>query len=97
MITHEEILSLGFTYSEELSTDEIDSYLYTVKRKDKPKGTVNIYRLSRLIDTDYFNMVTDLERLPEFKHFTRGWNGDLEDISELFYIFEGFKEANRKI
>lgn len=97
MITHEEILGLGFEYMEDWSDEDTDSYKYTVVRRDKPKGTENIYRLSRIIDTDYFNLVSDLERLPDFKMFTRGWNGDLDDISDLFYVFESFKEANRKI
>ncbi len=102
MITHEEILGLGFEYMEDWvetnwSDEETMSYRYTVNRTDKPSGSQNIYRLSRIVDTDYFNLASDLERLPEFKMFTRGWNGDLEDISDLFYLFESFKEANRKI
>lgn len=97
MITNEDIISLGFIYSDELSTDEFDVYIYSYRRKDKPKGTYNIYRLDRIVDTDYFHLTSDLERLPEFKHFTRGYNGTLDDISELFYWFENFKEANKKI
>lgn len=97
MITHEEIEAIGFTYSAELSTDEVDTYFYIKNRRDKPKGSQNVYRLDRMVDTDYFNLTSDLERLPEFKMFTRGYNGFLDDISELFYIFESFKEQNLKI
>lgn len=97
MITHDDILTLGFTYVEEWSGDGISSYVYAENRRDKPRGTQNVYRLSRVDDTDYFNLVSDLERLPDFKMWTRGYNGEIDDISELFYIFDSFKTQNRKI
>lgn len=97
MITDVDIKSLGFEYSPTLSTDEVTTYLYVVDRTDKPHGSQNIYRLDRLTDTDYFSLISDLERVPEFKMFTRGYNGDLADITELFNLFESFKSANSKI
>ena len=97
MITNDQIEALGFEYSSTLSTDEVDTYLYVVDRTDKPSGSQNIYRLDRLVDTDYFNLTSRLERLPEFKMFTRGFNGFLDDITELFDIFESFKTQNLKI
>jgi hypothetical protein len=97
MITREEIEAIGFNYSEELSTDEVEVYSYIKIRKDKPKGTQNVYMLCRAIGIDYFNLTSDLQRLSEFQMFTRGYNGYLDDISELFYIFESFKSDNRKI
>jgi len=100
MITREEIEALGFVYAENISTDETDTYFYVEDRagdKGKPYGTRNIYRLDNLIDTDYYNLRSNLERTPEFEMWTRGFNGDLETITELFDIFEFFKEENAKI
>lgn len=100
MITREEIEALGFVYSDKLSDDEMDTYLYSVDRagdRGKPYGTRNVYRLNNPISTDYYSLISDLERRPEFEMWTRGFNGPLETVTELFNIFENFKDVNKKI
>lgn len=100
MITQAEIEALGFTYSDTLSTSQVETYLYIVDRakdKGKPYGTQNVYRLDRLASTDYFSLISDLRRIPEFEMWTRGFNGDVSTIHELADIFNGFKDANKNI
>lgn len=97
MITHDEIESLGFEKVDEWSTDVTDAYVYRVNRYDKPKNTQNIYRLDRLINTDYMELVSSLENEMYFQMRTYSFNGELENIDDLFELFEQFKEANRKI
>lgn len=99
-ITREEIEALGFTYSDTLSTSEMATYLYVVDRagdRGKPYGTQNVYRLDNPVSTDYYSLISDLQRKPEFEMWTRGFNGPLDTITELFNIFDNFKEANKKI
>ena len=96
MITEDEILSLGFERVEGWCTDIVDAYSYSVTRKDRGFQVYNKYRLERLIDTDYFVLESNLQRLPDLAYPTRGWNGDLETIDDLFEIFEFFKETNAK-
>lgn len=96
MITEEDILSLGFEKIDSWCSDVIVSYKYSVRRYDKGRDVYNIYRLDRYIDTDYFMLQSDLERLPDLRFLTRGFNGELETVGELFDIFEFMKEENRK-
>lgn len=97
MITNDQILNLGFTKVDEWSTDITDSYVYRVNRYDKPRNTINQYRLDRLIDTDYMELKSTLQRETDFNMATYSFNGELETIDELFDLFESFREANRKI
>lgn len=97
MITSEEITNLGFTKVDEWSTDVTDSYVYRVNRYDKPRNTINQYRLDRLIDTDYMELKSTLQRETDFNMATYSFNGELETIDELFELFESFREANRHI
>ena len=97
MITGDQIESLGFTKVDEWSTDVTDSYVYRVNRYDKPRNTINQYRLDRLIDTDYMELKSTLQRETDFIFTTYSFNGELETIDELFDLFESFREANRKI
>lgn len=96
MITEDEILSLGFTKEPGWSTEDINAYSYSVTRTDRGFQVYNKYRLEREIDTDYFVLRSNIQRLPDLAYLTRGWNGDLETIDELFDIFENFKEINAK-
>ena len=97
MITDSEILNLGFTKVDDWSTDVTDSYVYRVNRYDKPRNTINQYRLDRLIDTDYMELKSTLQRETDFCMATLSFNGELETIDDLFELFEQFREANRHI
>lgn len=97
MVTHEEILSLGFTEVPEWDTDITTAYKYVVNRYDKPRNTINLYRLDRLIDTDYMELVSSLQRETDFYMRTYSFNGELETIDDLFELFEQFREFNRKV
>ena len=97
MISNDEILNLGFTVVDEWSTDVTVAYKYVVNRYDKPRNTINLYRLDRLIDTDYMELVSTLQRETDFYMRTYSFNGELEEIDDLFELFEQFKELNRKI
>ena len=97
MITDSEILDLGFTKVDEWSTDVTDSYVYRVNRYDKPRNTINQYRLDRLIDTDYMELKSTLQRETDFNMATYSFNGELETIDDLFELFESFREHNRHI
>ena len=97
MISSDDILSLGFTKVDEWSTDVTDSYVYRVNRYDKPRNTINQYRLDRLIDTNYMELKSTLQRETDFCMATLSFNGELETIDDLFELFEQFREANRHI
>ena len=97
MITNDEILNLGFTVVDEWSTDVTVAYKYVVNRYDKPRNTINLYRLDRLIDTDYMELVSSLQRETDFYMRLMSFNGELETIDELFDLLEMMKENNRKI
>ena len=97
MISSDDILSLGFTKVDEWSTDVTDSYIYRVNRYDKPRNTINQYRLDRLIDTNYMELKSTLQRDTDFCMATLSFNGELETIDDLFELFEQFREANRHI
>ena len=96
MITEDEILLLGFTKEPGWSTETINAYSYSVTRTDRGFQVYNKYRLEREIDSDYFRLESNIQRLPDLAYPTRGWNGDLETIDDLFEIFEYFKTENRK-
>ena len=97
MISQEEIENLGFTKVDNWSSDIVDSYVYTVNRYDKPRNTINLYRLDQLIDTDYFELKSTLQRETDFNMALMSFNGELETIDELFDLFEMVKENARKI
>ena len=97
MITREEIISLGFTQVDDWSTDVTTAYKYVVNRYDKPRNTINLYRLDRLIDTDYMELVSSLQRETDFYMRLMSFNGELSTIEELFDLFEMFRENARKI
>lgn len=97
MITNSEIISLGFTKVDDWSTDITNSYVYIVNRYDKPKNTVNMYRLDRLIATNYFELKSSLQRETDFNMRLMSFNGELEIIDDLFDLFEMVKENARKI
>ena len=96
MISESEILALGFTKVDAWSTDIVDSYSYIVNRYDKPRNTINVYRLDRLIDTDYFELKSSLQRETDFFWKVFGFNGELETVDDLFDVFELAKEQSRK-
>jgi len=97
MITTTDIENLGFTRVEAWSTDVTDSYQYTVNRYDKPRNTINLYRLDRLIDTDYMELKSTLQRETDFSMRLMSFNGELEDIDALFDLFDMMKENARKV
>jgi len=97
MVTSDEILALGFTKVDAWSTDVTDSYRYIVNRYDKPRNTINLYRLDRLIDTDYMELKSTLQRETDFNMALMSFNGELETIDELFDLFELMRERNRTI
>ena len=97
MILNEDILSLGFTKVDNWSTDITDSYVYIVNRYDKPRNTINQYRLDRLIDTDYIELVTTLQRETDFNMRLDSFNGEVDDIDSLFELFELMKDHARII
>lgn len=97
MITDDQIESLGFTKVDAWSTDITDAYVYTTNRYDKPRNTINQYRLDRLIDTDYMELVTTLQRETDFCMRLDSFNGEIEDIDSLFELFELMKEHARTI
>lgn len=97
MITHEEILNLGFIEVPEWDTDITTAYKYVVNRYDKPRNAINLYRLDRLIDTDYMELVSSLQRETDFYMRLMSFNGELSTIDELFDLFEMFRENARKI
>lgn len=97
MILESDILDLGFTKVPEWGTEVTNSYVYRVNRYDKPRNTINQYRLDRLIDTDYMELKSTLQRETDFVFTTYSFNGELETIDELFDLLESFREANRKI
>ena len=97
MVTHEEILNLGFIEVPEWDTDITAAYKYVVNRYDKPRNTINLYRLDRLIDTDYMELVSSLQRETDFYMRLMSFNGELSTIEELFDLFEMFRENARKI
>lgn len=96
-LSTEDILSLGFSKVDDWSTDIVDSYVYRVNRYDKPRNTQNVYRLDHLIDTDYFELKSTLQRETDFNMALLSFNGELETVDDLFDLFENFKENNRKI
>jgi hypothetical protein len=97
MITSADIEAIGFIKMEGWSTDIVDSYVYKVIRHDKPKNTHNVYRLDRLIDSDYFELRSSLQREMDFDFKTYSFNGELETVDDLFELMEEFRELNRKI
>jgi len=97
MITDSQIQDLGFTRVDAWSTDVTDSYQYIVNRYDKPRNTINLYRLDRLIDTDYMELKSTLQRETDFNMGLMSFNGELATIEELFDLFEMFRENARKI
>ena len=97
MITSNEIESLGFSRVPEWDTDVTLAYKYEKNRYDKPRNTINQYSLDRLIDTNYMELKSTLQRETDFIFPTYSFNGELETIDELFDLFESFREANRKI
>lgn len=97
MISHEDIENLGFTKVDNWSSDVTDSYVYTVNRYDKPRNTINLYRLDHLIDTDYFELKSSLQRETDFNMALMSFNGELETVDELFDLFEMVRENARKI
>jgi len=97
MVSHEDVENLGFTKVDNWSSDIVDSYVYTVNRYDKPRNTINQYRLDHLIDTDYFELKSTLQRETDFNMSLMSFNGELETVEELFDLFEMVKENARKI
>jgi len=97
MISSNEIESLGFTKVDDWSTDVTDSYVYRVNRYDKPRNTINQYRLDRLIDTDYMELKSTLQRETDFNMALMSFNGEMTTIEDLFDLFEMFRENARKI
>jgi len=97
MVSQEEIENLGFAKVDNWSSDIVDSYVYIVNRYDKPRNTVNSYRLDHLIDTDYFELKSTLQRETDFNMRLMSFDGELETVDELFDLFELMKEHNRKI
>jgi len=97
MITNDEITWLGFTKVDSWSTDITDSYVYKVNRYDKPRNTINLYRLDRLIGTDYLELKSTLQRETDFLMPLMSFNGEVEDIDSLFELFESFRDHNRNI
>ena len=97
MISEEDILLLGFTKVPEWDTEVTLAYKYEKNRYDKPRNTINLYRLDRLVDTDYMELKSTLQRETDFVFPTYSFNGELETIDELFDLFENFKDLNNKI
>ena len=97
MISNEEIIQLGFTKVDAWSTDVTDSYQYIKNRYDKPRNTINLYRIDRLINTDYFEIVSSLQRETDFYLRTYSYNGDIYEIDDLFDLFEQLKDLNAKV
>lgn len=97
MISNDDILNLGFEEVTEWSTDVTAAYKYVVNRYDKPRNTINLYRLDRLIDTDYMELTSSLQRETDFYMRTYSFNGELETVDDLFELFENFKELNRRV
>ena len=97
MISEEDILLLGFTKVPEWDTDVTLAYKYEKNRYDKPRNTINLYRLDRLVDTDYMELKSTLQRETDFIFTTYSFNGELESIDDLFELFESFREYNRHI
>ena len=97
MITSNEIESLGFSRVPEWDTDVTLAYKYEKNRYDKPRNTINLYRLDRLVDTDYMELKSTLQRETDFTFPTYSFNGELETVDDLFDLFENFKDLNNKI
>lgn len=97
MITDSEITNLGFIRVPEWDTEVTLAYKYEKNRYDKPRNTINLYRLDRLVDTDYMELKSTLQRETDFNMATYSFNGELETIDDLFELFESFREANRHI
>ena len=97
MISSDDILSLGFTKVDEWSTDVTDSYIYRVNRYDKPRNTINQYMLDRLIDTNYMELKSTLQRETDFNMALMSFNGEMTTIEDLFDLFEMFRENARKV
>jgi len=97
MISEEDILLLGFTKVPEWDTDVTLAYKYEKNRYDKPRNTINLYRLDRLVDTDYMELKSTMQREMDFNMSTYSFNGELETVDDLFDLFENFKDLNNKI
>jgi hypothetical protein len=97
MITDLDILGLGFSRVPEWDTEVTLAYKYEKNRYDKPRNTINLYRLDRLVDTDYMELKSTLQRETDFVFPTYSFNGELETIDDLFELFESFREHNRHI
>ena len=97
MITSSDIESLGFSRVPEWDTEVTLAYKYEKNRYDKLGNTINLYRLDRLVDTDYMELKSTLQREMDFNMSTYSFNGELETIDELFDLFENFKDLNNKI
>jgi len=97
MISEEDILLLGFTKVPEWDTDVTLAYKYEKNRYDKPRNTINLYRLDRLIDTDYMELKSTIQREMDFCMALMSFNGEMTTIEDLFDLFEMFRENARKI
>ena len=97
MITSSDIESLGFSRVPEWDTEVTLAFKYEKNRYDKPRNTINLYRLDRLVDTNYMELKSTLQRETDFCMATLSFNGELETIDDLFELFEQFREANRHI
>ena len=97
MITSSDIESLGFSRVPEWDTEVTLAYKYEKNRYDQPRNTINLYRLDRLVDTDYMELKSTLQRETDFIFTTYSFNGELESIDDLFELFESFREYNRHI
>lgn len=97
MISDSEITNLGFIRVPEWDTEVTLAYKYEKNRYDKPRNTINLYRLDRLVDTDYMELKSTLQRETDFVFNTYSFNGELETIDDLFDLFELFKDNNTHI
>lgn len=97
MITSSDIESLGFSRVPEWDTEVTLAYKYEKNRYDKPRNTINLYRLDRLVDTDYMELKSTIQREVDFNMSTYSFNGELETVDDLFDLFENFKDLNNKI
>jgi len=95
MISRDEIEWLGFTRVDNWSSDIIDSYKYIVNRYDKPRNTINLYRLDKLIGTDYIELKSTLQRETDFCMNTYSYNGEVTSIEDLFDLVELIRDHNR--
>jgi len=91
MITPDDILELGFTKDEQLSTNEMSKFDFLLERKDlHPLYTYTKYTLYWDKILDYFNLIGQVSQNDLRVYYTNRYDGNITDKGFLKAIMRKF-------